>query len=184
MSKKIIFIIGSLRKNSFNRQMAKETKNLIGDRAEVEFLEYEDIPFMNQDIEFPTPNAVNSVRNIVKGADGIWIFTPEYNHQIPGVLKNLLDWLSRPIDSKNFSAGTAVSGKAVTISGAGGKNQTKGCRENLDVLLEFMKMSVMKDKETGVSLPQEAFMSGNFEISNEIRNQLLEQANAFLDFIC
>ena len=43
MSKKIIFIIGSLRKNSFNRQMAKEAKNLIGDRVEVEFLEYEDI---------------------------------------------------------------------------------------------------------------------------------------------
>ena len=184
MKKKIVFIIGSLRKNSLNRQMANEAKNLIGDRVEVEFLEYEDIPFMNQDIEFPTPSAVDRVRNIVKEADGIWIFTPEYNHQIPGVLKNLLDWLSRPIDPKNFSAGTAVSGKAVTISGAGGKNQTKGCRESLDVLLKFMKMNVMKDKETGVSLSKEAFMSGNFEISDEIRNQLLDQVNAFLDFIC
>ena len=52
---KILFIVGSLRKGSFNRQMAREAEKIIGDRAEVSYLEYSDLPYMNQDIEFPAP---------------------------------------------------------------------------------------------------------------------------------
>lgn len=52
---------------------------------------------MNEDIETPAPEAVKRARDAVKFADGIWFFTPEYNHFFSGVLKNLIDWLSRPI---------------------------------------------------------------------------------------
>ena len=55
---KVLFIIGSLRKGSFNRQMAREAEKIIGDRAEVSYLEYSDLPYMNQDIEFPAPEIV------------------------------------------------------------------------------------------------------------------------------
>lgn len=93
---KILAIVGSLRKESYNRQLALTAKVVVGDRADFELLEYQDIPLMNQDIEYPAPKAVKSVRDAVKSADGIWFFTPEYNHYFPGVLKNLIDWLSRP----------------------------------------------------------------------------------------
>ena len=95
--KKIVFIVGSLRKNSFNKSLAEAAAEIIGERASISFLDYSDIPYMNQDIEYPAPEAIQRIREEIIDADGIWIFSPEYNFNIPGVLKNLLDWLSRPL---------------------------------------------------------------------------------------
>ena len=95
--KKVLMIVGSLRKESYNLQLAKQAAEMLKDKVQVSILYYADLPFMNQDIEFPTPESVARVRQEVLAADGILIFSPEYNYQIPGVLKNLLDWLSRPL---------------------------------------------------------------------------------------
>ena len=89
--KKVLMIVGSMRKKSFNRQLAAIAAELLRGKAEVSFLEYADIPYMNQDIEFPVPEEIARVREEVSRADGIWIITPEYNYSYPGVLKNLLD---------------------------------------------------------------------------------------------
>ena len=115
MTKKVLFIIGSLRKKSFNRQLAAKCREILMQKgAEISELEYSDIPFMNQDSEMPVPASINRVRAEVAAADGIWIFTPEYNFAVPGVLKNLLDWLSRPLVPGDFTSGTAIAGKKVT----------------------------------------------------------------------
>ena len=98
--KKVLLIVGSLRKESFNLQLAKLAEEMLKDKTQVSILYYADLPFMNQDMEFPAPESVARVRQEVLAADGIWIFSPEYNYQIPGVLKNLLDWLSRPPGSQ------------------------------------------------------------------------------------
>lgn len=79
MAKKVLLVVGSLRKNSFNRQLAQEIEKLINDRAEVSYLSYSDLPYMNQDIEFPAPKEVERVRREVESADGVWFITPEYN---------------------------------------------------------------------------------------------------------
>lgn len=84
---KILAIVGSLRKDSLNRQLALAAKDIIGDRADFEILEYADVPLMNEDIEFPATEPVKRVREKVKEADGIWFFSPEYNHFSPGCLK-------------------------------------------------------------------------------------------------
>ena len=84
------FIVGSLRKDSFNRQLAKEAENYLAGKAEITHLDYTDVPFVNQDIEYPAPAAVIQLRETVAKADGIWIFTPEYNFSYPGHLKNVL----------------------------------------------------------------------------------------------
>ena len=94
---KILAIVGSLRKESYNRQLAIAAQKKVHDIAEFELLDFADIPLFNQDIEFPAPEPVRRIREKVKAADGIWFFTPEYNHFFPGVLKNLIDWLSRPV---------------------------------------------------------------------------------------
>ena len=182
MNKKILFIVGSIRKNSLNRQLAKAAEEIIGERADITFLEYADLPYMNQDIEFPAPEAVERVRKQVRDADGIWIFTPEYNYQIPGVLKNLLDWLSRPVVSGERSTAAAF-GKPVTISGAGGKGKTAGCRKNLDALLEAMRMQVMKENETGLALSPEEFAGSTLAMDDERKRQLSAQAEAFLELL-
>ena len=91
--KKILFIIGSLRKESFNKKLAEEVEQMIGERAIVEYLDYSDVPPMNQDIEFPAPEAVKRVRDRVAETNALWIFSPEYNYSYPGHLKNLFDSL-------------------------------------------------------------------------------------------
>lgn len=95
--KKVLIIVGSSRKESLNLQLARMAEEILKDGVQASYLNFVDLPFMNQDIEFPAPESVARVRQAVLAADGIWIFTPEYNYQIPGVLKNLLDWLSRPL---------------------------------------------------------------------------------------
>ena len=187
--KQILFIIGSFRKNSFNRQLAKIAEDLLKDRFEISYLKFDDIPYMNQDLESlqdhmtTSQQAVFRVRQDVLKADGIWIFTPEYNHSYPGLLKNLFDWLSRPMDISNFANPTAVQGKKVTASGAGGRNMTKLCREKLNELLEYIKMDVMKEAQTGIALGMEAWVKGEFKLTEEQLNELKIQAEKFAEFV-
>jgi len=181
--KNILFIVGSLRKQSFNRQLAAEAEKMLSGRFGIKYLEFEDVPLMNQDLEVSVPAAVARVRKEILAADGIWIFTPEYNFSYPGLLKNLLDWLSRPMDMSDFANPSAVVGKKVTVSGAGGKNQTASCRAKLNELLEFIKMQVMKEPQTGIALGVEAWTKGEFCLTEEQMAMLKEQAEKFALFV-
>ena len=201
--KHIIFIIGSFRKHSFNRQLAQLAEEMLKDRFEISYLKFDDIPYMNQDLELVISDEIGGqdrgmgvtskedklvepvirVRQEILKSDGIWIFTPEYNQSYPGLLKNLLDWLSRPMNISNFTNPTAVQGKKVTASGAGGKNKTASCRAKLNDLLEYIKMDVMKEPQTGIALGMEAWVKGEFKLTEEQTNQLREQAEKFAEFV-
>ena len=181
--KTVLMIVGSLRKKSFNRQLAEKVEEMLKGKVQVNYLEYEDLPFMNQDIEFPTQGSVARVRQVVQGADGMWIFSPEYNYQIPGVLKNLLDWLSRPIALGASRESAASAGKVVTISGVAGKSGAAGARKNLSALLEVMSMKLVAGVGTGVSLNEEMFASGELTLSEENLTALKKQMEVFLDAI-
>ena len=181
--KKVLMIVGSLRKDSFNRQLAKKVQAMLAGKAQVSYLNYADLPFMNQDIEFPAPESVARVRQAVQEADGIWIFSPEYNYQIPGVLKNLLDWLSRPTAPGASRQSAAAAGKIVTISGVAGKSGAAGVRKHLSVLLEVMSMKLVAGMGTGISLNAEEFQSGELNLSEENLAALQKQMEAFLDAI-
>lgn len=91
---KLVFIVGSLRKGSFNEQLAKKVESLLPKHVDVSYLSV-DLPLMNQDLEIPVLPKIQAIRDQVMAADALWIFTPAYNHAIPGSLKNALDWLSR-----------------------------------------------------------------------------------------
>lgn len=178
---RVLIIVGSMRTDSFNRQMAKAIEGIIRERVEVAYLNYSDIPFMNQDIEYPAPEAIARVRAEVTAADGIWICTPEYNSNIPGVLKNLLDWLSRPLSPGDFAGPTAAAGKIVTISGAAGRSGASGVRASLAKLLEMMRMNLVGGEGTGISLSGEAFMTGKYTFTEENITQLKKQADVLLE---
>lgn len=178
--KKVLMIVGSLRKNSFNLQLARTVESMLTGRAQVTFLFYSDLPFLNQDMEFPVPESVARVRQAVLEADGIWIFSPEYNYQIPGVLKNLLDWLSRPMAPGASRQSAAVSGKRVTISGVAGRSGAAGVRKNLSALLEIMSMDLVGGTGTGISLDAEAFLSGKLTLSESHLAALQQQIDKFL----
>ena len=181
--KKVIMIVGSMREQSFNRQLAVMAAELLRGKADVSFLEYADIPYLNQDDEYPAPEEIVRVREEISGADGIWIMTPEYNYSYPGVLKNLLDWLSRPIRMGAPRTETAIANKKVTISGVGGKNATASVREKLKELLRFMQVDLMEEYETGVALDISAFQTNVLTLSDETKRSLQIQAEAFLTFM-
>ena len=169
--KKILFIIGSLRTKSFNRQLANEAKNVIGNRAEVSELDYSALPLLSQDIEQPEPAVVAQIRKTVSDADAIWIFTPEYNLSYPGHLKNLLDWLSRPVIPMDYGTPTCINGKPVAISGAGGKAATASSRAKLTELLAFIKAEVIPE-QIGIAVPAEAWGTDVLSLTDEQKAEL------------
>ena len=183
--KKILFIIGSLRKESFNKKLAEEVEQMLTGRATVEYLDYSDVPMMNQDIEFPAPEAVMRVRERVAEADALWIFSPEYNYSYPGHLKNLIDWLSRPLAAGDRETPLAINGKKVALSGTGGAAATAKCREKLTELLTlpFIKADVMTEPQTGIQLNMEAWTEGRMMLTDAQKESLRLQVNAFLEYI-
>lgn len=177
--KKILFIIGSLRAKSFNRQLAIMAKEIIGNRAEVSELDYSDLPLLNQDIEQPEPVAVVRIRKAVSEADALWVFTPEYNFSYPSHLKNLLDWLSRPVIPLDYGTPTCINGMRVAISGAGGKAATANCRAKLTELLTFIKADVLTE-QTGIAVPADAWGTDILTLTDEQKAQLSAQADALI----
>ena len=183
--KKILFIVGSLRKESFNKKLAGEAERMLNGRATVEYLDYSDVPIMNQDIEFPAPEAVTRVRARVAEADAIWIFSPEYNYSYPGSLKNLIDWLSRPLVAGDRKTPLAINDKKVALSGAGGASATAKCREKLAELLKlpYIHADVMAEPQTGIQLNKEAWTEGRVILTDAQKEQLRLQVDAFLEYI-
>ena len=188
---KILFIIGSTRKNSFNRQLSEIVEKIILENdyikpynVEVEYLDFSAIPFFNQDYEFPTPDSVKNVRKMVSEATGLWIFTPEYNHSYPGYLKNLIDWLSRPLVKNDFSAGTTAHGKKVTISSAGGRAAGINSTNKLRELLDFVGMHLYSDVLTGISVEEKSLATDILSISDKDMYRLEKQTNGFVEFVC
>ena len=178
--KKIVFIVGSLREKSFNGSLAKLAESALQGKAEIEYIKADAVSFLNQDIEFPAPESVARVRNIIKEADALWIFSPEYNYNIPGGLKNLLDWLSRPLIANDPERMTVVVGKMVTICGVGGKNKTASVRERLVAMLTFMRMELVGGAGNGFALPPSAFATGAWEPEQEVVAAIEEQAAELL----
>ncbi|NEU30643.1 NAD(P)H-dependent oxidoreductase [bacterium LRH843] len=92
---KVVAIVGSIRKESYNLQLAKHVQKRYADQFEVEILDLAALPMYNQDIELDAPQEVLDFKVKVKEADAVLWVTPEYNATIPGVLGNAIDWLSR-----------------------------------------------------------------------------------------
>ena len=183
MARKVLFIVGSNRRNSFNKQLANEIIAMIGARAECSILDYADVPLLNQDEEYPAPVAVERLRATVAAADALWIVTPEYNASYPGLLKNVLDWLSRPVVRNDYATPTVVRGKKATISGAAGKSAAGHARKKLAELLGFMGTELFKDEGCGVALGGESFGSDKLIMNDEARKAIQEQVDGFLALI-
>ncbi|RNF40358.1 NADPH-dependent FMN reductase [Planococcus salinus] len=92
---KVVAIVGSVRKDSFNRKLADFVQKRYGDQLEIDIMDLSILPLYNQDIENNEPQEITDFKTTVKEADAVLWVTPEYNGTIPGVLGNAIDWLSR-----------------------------------------------------------------------------------------
>ncbi len=141
---------GSLRKGSFNKALLMAARELVPDDARLEIFDIRDIPVFNQDFESDLPHVVREFKAKISAADAILIATPEYNHSIPGFLKNAIDFASRPGRDNSFS------GKPVAIMGASqGAVGTARAQDHLRQVLATLNMHVLNRPEVLVATVQD-----------------------------
>jgi len=168
----IVAFAGSLRKQSYNRQLLRIAEQLLPDNASMEILNLDEIPMFNADLEkngFPL--AVQTFRSAIKNADAILISTPEYNISIPGVLKNALDWASR---GENGGPGP-LNNKPAAIMGAGGRTATARSQSHLRQIINHLNVYAINKPEVLISMvPNQPFdAAGN--LTDLVAIKLIEE---------
>ena len=149
----VLGIAGSLRRASFNRALLRAAQELAPAGLRITTREIDDIPFFNADVEEAgVPAPVAALRAAVQQADAILIATPEYNHGVPGVLKNTIDWLSRP------AGGSVLLRKPAAIMGASpGLVGTARAQSQLRQAFLFTNTYAMMQPEVLVGRAREKF---------------------------
>ena len=181
MSKKVLFIVGSLREGSFNHQMALEAEKALAGKAEVSYLDYSAIPLFNQELEVPTLPAVAAAREAVLAADAIWIFSPVYNFSIPGTVKNLLDWLSRALDLSETRGASVLQDKIVTVSSVANAGHEQLFAIYKD-LLPFIRTQVVGEFTAG-RINDSAWVDGKLVLEDSVATSLKQQAEDLVQAI-
>ena len=149
---KILGISGSIRKESYNTLLIKETQKISEDLLEnqmhISIYPLNDIPLYNNDLEneFQFPQEVEKFRDLIRDSDALLISSPEYNGFVSGVLKNALDWASR----KDNHTTRPLEDKAVAIIGAGGGSGTKNSQKNLQSILKHTKSIIIDNTYVGI----------------------------------
>jgi chromate reductase, NAD(P)H dehydrogenase (quinone) len=169
----ILGIAGSLRKQSFNRWLLRAAQQLAPADTTIEIFELDDIPAFNQDDEANPPAKVSQLKERVRAADAILFVTPEYNYSVPGVLKNAIDWASRPYGD------SAWSGKPAAIMGASvGAIGTARAQYHLRQMFVFLNMYAVNQPEVMVANAHKHFdQQGKLtdETAQKLIRQLLEE---------
>jgi chromate reductase, NAD(P)H dehydrogenase (quinone) len=148
---RVLGIPGSLRAGSYNRALLQAARELAPDGMEIVEFDLRELPFYDGDVEAAgDPEPVTAFKEAIRSADALLIATPEYNRGVPGVLKNAVDWASRPL------LGSPLAGKPVAIMGAStGRGGTARAQEQLRAALEFSRANVLNEPEV---LVPEAYM--------------------------
>ena len=149
---RIAVIVGSLRKDSFNRHLADALVKLAPPEFSFSRVEIGDLPLYNQDDDEHPAEPVLRMKKEITGAHGILIVTPEYNRSIPGVLKNALDHGSRP-------TGRSVwANKPAGIIGVSpGNSGTAMCQQHLRNVLSYLDVPVMRQPEAYLQMREGMF---------------------------
>ncbi len=129
----ILGFAGSLRKGSYNKALLRAALELLPKGARLEIFDLEGIPLFNQDLETRIPKRVREFKAKIRAADAILIATPEYNYSVSGVLKNAIDWASRPYGDNSLE-GKPVAIMSTSIGILGGARAQYHLRQTLVAL--------------------------------------------------
>jgi chromate reductase len=169
----ILGICGSLRKASYNRGALRAAQKLCPEGAKLEIFELDGIPGFNQDEERNPPPRVAELKQRIRAADAILIATPEYNYSIPGVLKNAIDWASRPYGDSAWD-GKPVALMSAALSMGGGVRAQYHLRQ----AFVFLNMEAVLQPEVAIGNAPKSFdEQGNLtdETSKKLIAQLLQK---------
>jgi chromate reductase, NAD(P)H dehydrogenase (quinone) len=148
----IAVFVGSLRADSLNKKLANNLETLAPAGTEFVYVDISTLPLFSQETETDFPASATAMKDIVEAADGVLFATPEYNRSIPGVLKNAIDWASRPWGSNSFN------GKPAGIVGASvGPLGTAPAQAHLKDILVYLGTKLMGQPEVYFSNSTDLF---------------------------
>jgi chromate reductase len=162
---KILGFVGSLRKGSYNKALMRAAVALAPDDATIEVFDLEGIPPFNQDLESQPPQTVKAFKAKIRKADAVLIASPEYNYSVPGVLKNAIDWASRPYGDNAFE-GKPVALMSASIGSLGGARAQYHLRQSF----VFLDMHPLNRPE--VMMP---FAEDNVDAEGNVTNEQTKQ---------
>jgi chromate reductase, NAD(P)H dehydrogenase (quinone) len=169
---KILGIAGSLRKASYNRAALRAAAQLVPSDATLDIFELDGIPPFSEDIEQNPPATVAELKRRIRTADAVLIVTPEYNYSVPGVLKNAIDWASRPYgDSAWADKPAAIMGASVGLFGSA------RAQYHLRQICVYLNMHLINQPEVMLGNATQRFdQEGNLtdEKSKELIGRLLQ----------
>jgi chromate reductase len=170
----IIALSGSLRKDSFNTALLRALQSLAPAGMQIDIVDINDIPLYTQDAEAAFPAAAQAFKDKIEAADGVIFATPEYNRSIPGVLKNAIDWASRPWGKNSFA------GKSALVAGVSiGKIGTAVAQSHLRQILAYLDMHIVGQPEIYIG-PAQTIFDEEGNITDSATKELLAQALAVL----
>ncbi len=176
---RIAVLLGSLRKGSYNAAIVRALPALAPEGMSFETVQgMGDLPIYNGDIEAEgMPQLVSEMAQRIRAADGVMIVTPEYNHSVPGGLKNMLDWLSRLKDQPFARKPTAI--QSASQGAVGGAR----AQQDLRHVLAFLDTHTLNKPEVIIGRVQDKVNAQN-ELSDEQTRQFIpKHPAAFADFI-
>jgi len=141
----VAVLVGSLRKGSFNKQLARALEETAGDRAEFRHVRIDDLPLYDQDFDGDYPAVCKRLKDEIKACDAVLFVTPEYNRSVPGVLKNAIDIASRPWGTNSFA------GKPGAVIGTSmGAMSTALAQQHLRNICVFLDVPMLQQPEAFV----------------------------------
>jgi len=174
----ILAFAGSLRKDSFNRKLLVASQELKPEGMEIEIFDLDGIPPYNMDLEPDFPEAVVQFKEKIKAADGLLIATPEHNFSFSGVLKNAIDWASRPPADGVFD-NKPVAIQSASTGWAGGLRAQMHLRQ----VFGFFPMRQLYFPEVVVGLAKQKFDENGKLIDELAIGNITKQMAAFKAFI-
>lgn len=174
----LIGIGGSLREDSFNKALLRNAQELAPDRVHIDLLEIGHLPHFNEDVESSDfPDEASELKNRIEETDGIIVSTPEYNRSVPGVLKNAIDWTSRPYGENSWV------GKPVYVMGASiGPISTAIAQSHLKHTLLYLDCLVLGQPEFYLGNAHGKFDEDGNLTDEETRKLLKEAIITFAEF--
>jgi chromate reductase len=175
---KVGIVLGSIRKNSFSKQLAENLVSLFPEGYETEFIEIAHLPLYNQDSDENPPESYTAFREKIKSLDAVLFVTPEHNRSFPAALKNALDIGSRPYGSNVWNGKPAL-----IVSQSPGSLAGFGANHHLRQVLAFLNMPVVQQPEAYVGNVHK-LLGENGKITNPDTLKFLQSViDAFVSLI-
>ncbi|HEY0199926.1 MAG TPA: NAD(P)H-dependent oxidoreductase [Rhodanobacter sp.] len=170
MSKvKVAVLVGSLRKDSINKRLARAVERLAPDDFSFEHVRIDNLPLYNQDFDGDYPAECRRLKQQIEAANAVLFVTPEYNRSVPGVLKNAVDIASRPWGTNSFARKpAAVIGASIGATGSALAQQ------HLRNVLTFVDVAMLAQPEVFIQFKDDSLIDAEGNISNEGTQKFLQ----------